>query len=67
MKRTQPHKVLSGPPQRDVVTDDIRDIYPVSYSILDIVGNQASAHESLSSYAPVAHDRTSRLLSNRNN
>ncbi len=67
MKRAQPYKVLPRPPQRDVVPDDIRDIYPISYSILDIVGNQASAHQSRSSYAPVVHDRTSRLISNRNN
>ena len=67
MKWAQPHQVLTCPPQRDVLTDDIRDIRPISYSILDIVGNQASAHQSRSSYGPVTHDRTSRLLSNRNN
>ena len=67
MKRAQPHKVLPSPPQRNMAPDDIRDIYSVSYAILDIVGNQASAHQSRSSYFPVAHDRTSRLVSNRNN
>lgn len=46
---------------------DIRYIHTVSYSILNLVGNQASAHESLHSYVPVAHDLTSWLLSNRNN
>lgn len=67
MKRAQPDEVLARPSQRDVVADDIRNIDSVSYSILDIVGNQASAHESLRSYVPVAHDLTRRLLSNRNN
>jgi hypothetical protein len=67
MKWAQPYKILTCPSQQDMVSDDIRDIDPVSYSILDIVGNQASAHRSRSSYLPVTHDRTSRLISNRNN
>src|SRR6185437_7802544 len=37
MKWAQPHKVLTCPPQRDMVPNDIRDIDPVSNSILDIV------------------------------
>src|SRR5574337_682958 len=45
MKRAQPHKILTCPPQRDMASDDIRNIDPISYSILDIVGNKASAHQ----------------------
>jgi hypothetical protein len=67
MERAQTHKVLTRPPQRDMAPDDIRDIDPIFYSILDIVGNQASAHQSRSSYVPVVLDRTSRFLSNRDN
>jgi hypothetical protein len=44
-----------------MMTDDIRDIDPVTNLIDDVVRNQASAHESPGSFAPVMVDRRASL------
>jgi hypothetical protein len=50
-----------------VLTDDLNDIDAIPDPVNDFLRNQASAHESRSSYIPVVHDRTSRLRSDRIN
>ena len=52
-------EILAGFGQRDVMTDDVRDVDPALDLIDDIVGNQPVAHESRNSCILVAHDRTS--------
>ncbi len=61
MERTQPLQILSSPGERDMMADDIRDIDPVTNLVDDVVRNQASAHESPGSFAPVIVDRRASL------
>ena len=61
MEWTQSLQVLPGSGERHMVTDDIRDIDPVTNLIDDVVRNQASAHESTGFFVPVMVDRRASL------
>ena len=44
MERTQALQILTGPRQRHMLADNLRDIHPVSDLVDDVVRNQALAH-----------------------
>jgi hypothetical protein len=44
MEGTQAFKILASPSQRNMLADNLRDVYPVSDLVYDIVRNQALAH-----------------------
>jgi hypothetical protein len=44
MERTQAFKILASPGQRHMLADNLRDVYPVSDLVDDVVRNQALAH-----------------------
>ena len=44
MERTQAFKILASPGQRNMLADNLRDVYPVSDLVDDVVRNQALAH-----------------------
>jgi len=67
MKRAQPLEILTGLGQRDVLANDVGDINSISDLSNNVLRNQASAHESRSSYIPAWHDRAGRFLNDRKN
>jgi hypothetical protein len=67
MKRASGLEALPSLRQSNMLVHNLYDIDPVPNPVNDVLRNQASAHESRSSYVPVTDDRMNQWPSNRNN